>query len=165
MTGSNSIRIQLYPCTYYVIYLIGTSGNVHTYSKAQNEIYWKMKLQWSLIITIHQNASFSTGIFKTSLTIQFNPVRFITARMFNSWHYETYDYITRCLLSNAKKSTLQEPSFVKTKATTNMRLLDVKYFSRHSLSPAAPLVRTFFTEYTETFCTRVIPTTRVRSTV
>lgn len=46
-----------------------------------------------------------------------------------------------------------------------MRLLDVKYFSRHSLSPAAPLVRTFFTEYTETFRTRVIPTTRVRSTV
>lgn len=78
MTGSNSIRIQLYPSTYYVVYLIGTPGNVHTYySKAQNEIYWKMKLQWSLIITIHKNASFWTGIFKTLLTIQFNPVRFI----------------------------------------------------------------------------------------
>lgn len=47
-----------------------------------------------------------------------------------------------------------------------MCLLDVKYFSRHSLSPPAPLVRTFFfTEYTETFCMRVVPTTRVRSTV
>lgn len=46
-----------------------------------------------------------------------------------------------------------------------MCLLDVKYFSRHFLSPPAPLVGTFFTEYTETFCTRVVPTTRVRSTV
>lgn len=84
MTGSNSIRIQLYPSTYYVVYLIGTSGNVHTYSKAENEIYWEMKLQWSLIITIHKNASFWTGIFQTSLMIQFNPVRFTTVRTCNS---------------------------------------------------------------------------------